>query len=83
MGLIDDILKALGILPSKRSRGRSTLPTPPDFSEVKESVEKVIEGLSELKEVPKSVIDRVVEADEDFREADRALRGTRLRKGKK
>ncbi|GAJ16493.1 unnamed protein product [marine sediment metagenome] len=42
-----------------------------------------MEGLSELKDVPQAVISRVVEADKDFREADRALRGTRLRGKKK
>jgi len=83
MGLAEDILKALGVLPSGKSKGGPPFPTPPDPSEVKKSVEKIVEGLSELKDVPQAVISKVVEADKDFREADRALRGTRLRKGKK
>ena len=83
MGLAEDIFKALGVLPSKKSRGGSPFPTPPDPSEVKKSVEKIVEGLSELKDVPQAVISRVVEADKDFREADRALRGARFRGKKK
>lgn len=83
MGLVDDILKALGILPSKKSRRGSAFPSPPDPSEIKEGLDKIVEGITELKEIPKSLMDRAVDAEEDFREADRTFRGTRFKTGKK
>ena len=82
MSLLEDVLKILGVLPTGKSRGGSIFPTPPDPGKIRENVEKIVEGLSELKEVPKTVIDKIVEADEDFRGADKSFRGTRL-KGKK
>ena len=63
----------------KRIRGPFGLSPPPSPGQIREIVEEVIEGISEIKEIPKALVDRVTEADADFRDADRALRGTRVR----
>lgn len=79
MGLLEDVLIGLGIIRLSKTRKRTgniNLP-PPD--EIKKKLEEVVEGLSGLKEAPKTIIDRLVEADSDFREADRALRGARFK----
>ena len=71
-------LRSLGLTGRHKKIG-GDLPLP-DLGEVKDTVEKAVEGLSGLKDVPKTIMDRVVEADQDFRGADKALRSTRLRK---
>ena len=85
MGFLNDILRTLGAAGSKKS-GVSPgigLPTLPNPDKVKEGVEGVIESITNLKDLPKTLIDRVVEADRDFKEADKALKSTRVRgKGK-
>ena len=58
------------------------LPLPPEPSEIRELAEKAIEGLSEIKTIPQEIVSILTEADRDFREADRSLRGVRLRKRK-
>ena len=85
MGILNDVLRTLGIAGSKKSKRSygAGPPTLPDPNEVKEGVEKVVESITNLKDLPKTLIDRVVEADEDFKEADKALRSTRVRGKKK
>lgn len=82
MGIINDLLRELG-LPrlggSKRGTKSSILPEP---KEIKEQVEKVVGDLNELKDLPKAIMDGAMEAEEDFREADKVFRGTRF-KGKR
>ncbi len=60
------------------------LPMLPDPNEIKEAAEALVQGVTGLKDVPKTLIDGVVEADQDFRSADRALRSARFggKKGK-
>ena len=79
MGLLNNILRELGLTKSRGTRRGTSGLTLPDPSEVKEKLEEAVEGLSGLKDVPKTLIDKLVEADEDFRGADRALRGARFR----
>ena len=82
MSILNDILGELGLTGTRRTK-RSKSPLP-DFREIKDQAEKVINNLNELKNLPKTLMDRTIEAEEDFREADKAFRGTRLRKsGKK
>jgi len=81
MGIIDSFLRGMGFPGSKKARKGSSIPSLPDLGEIKEQAEKIIDNLSEIKDLPKTLMDRAVEAEEDFREADRAFRGTRLRKG--
>jgi len=80
MSIIDDILKTIGLTGSKK--GRTILPSLPNPSEIKEGLEKVVEGITEAKGIPKELMKRVKEADEDFRDIDKSLRGTKVR-GKK
>jgi len=84
MGFLNDILRTLGVSGAKRSRrGSATgLPTFPDPSEIKEGVETIVESITNLKDLPKSLIGKISEADEDFRNADKTFRSTRIR-GKK
>ena len=84
MGILNDILRGLGVAGSKKSRRSSGagLPTLPDPSEIKESVETIVESITNLKDLPKSLISKISEADSDFREADKTFRSTRV-KGKK
>lgn len=79
MSLLDDILRGLGVVGSRKARRRAGGPTLPDPNEIKEKLEEAVEGLSGLKDIPKTLMDRVVEANEDFQAADKALRGTRVR----
>ena len=83
MGILRDILKTLGVSSSKRSRSGLPFPEPPDPGEIKEIVEKVVEGISEIKTLPKALVNRATEAEEDFREADKSFRGARFGKKKK
>lgn len=79
MGIINDLLRTLGVVGSKKSRNIGVgLPALPNPGEIKEAAEAIAESLSNLKELPKTLIDRVVEADQDFRGADKALRSTRV-----
>jgi len=59
------------------------IPAPPDPEEAIEILQEVVNGVTDLKDVPKTILEKVVEADEDFRGADKAFRGTRIRKGKR
>ena len=63
-------------------RGPFGLPLPPDPGEIREVVEEVVGGIREAKEIPKNLMDHLVEAETDFKETDKALRGTRV-KGRK
>ena len=83
MGILSDILKTLGVSSSKKSRSGLPFPEPPDPEEIKEIIGKVVEGLSEIKTLPKELVDRATEAEGDFREANRAFRGARPGKRKK
>jgi len=86
MGIVDDFIRGLGLGGSKKSRkgqGPFGLPPLPSPSEIQEGIEQVIEGASKLKELPKSLADRAAEASEDFQTADQALRGSRVRTGRK
>lgn len=77
MSVIDDILRVIGLTGSKG--GKTILPPLPDPSEIKEGLERVVESLSEAKGIPKELMKRVKEADEDFRDVDKSLRGTKVR----
>lgn len=81
MGIMDNILREVGLSRTRRTKRRSGLHFPPSPGEIKEQAEKIMSGLSELKEVPKALMDKAVEAEEEFRSADKAFRGTRF-KGK-
>ena len=86
MSIINDLINSLGMGSSKKSRksqGPFGLPPLPDPSEIQAGVEQIIEGASKLKELPKALADRAAEASEDFQTADAALRGSRIRTGKK
>jgi len=85
MGFLNDVLRTLGVAGSRRSKRGSTasLPTLPDPNEVKETVEAIVESITNLKDLPKALISKITEADQDFREADKALRSTRIRGKKK
>ena len=85
MGILNDILRGLGVAGSKKSKRSSGagLPTLPDPGEIKESVETIVESITNLKDLPKSLIGKISEADQDFKEADQALRSTRVRGKKK
>lgn len=86
MSILEDLIKGLGLAGSKKSRrssGPLGLPPLPDPSEIQESVEKLVEGASMIKEIPRSLSERVTEASEDFQTADNALRGSRVRTGRK
>jgi len=85
MGFLNDVLRTLGVAGSRRSKGRSIagLPNLPDPNEVKETIGTIVESISNLKDLPKTLISEVTEADQDFREADKVLRSTRLRGKKK
>ena len=50
----------------------------PDLSEVKEKMEGLVEGVTNLKDLPKSLIERLTEADQDFKEADKIFRRSRI-----
>jgi len=82
VGILSDVLKALGVSSSKRSKSGLPFPEPPDPGEIKEIIEKAVEGISEIKTLPKALVDRATEAEGDFREADRAFRGVRSKKKK-
>ena len=83
MSILNNILREIGLPGFGRTRKKSKSVFPPDVNEIKEQAEKVVEGLRELKEIPKSVMERAVEAEQDFREADKTFRGTRFgKKGK-
>jgi len=81
VGILNDILRGLGVArPGRSKRGSGAgLPTLPDPSEIKESVETIVESITNLKDLPKSLIGKITEADRDFKEADQALRSTRVR----
>ena len=81
MGLLDGLLQDLGITSSRKKKAANNPPLP-NLGEIKEKLEEVVGGISDLKNVPKDLIGKLVEADEDFRGADKALRSTRLQ-GKK
>ena len=83
MGILGDILKTLGVSSSKKSRSGLPFPEPPDPGEIKEIVGKVVEGIGEIKTLPKELVDRATEAEGDFREADKAFRGARFGKKKR
>ena len=86
MSILDDVIRSLGLGGTKKSRrgqGPLGLPPLPDPSEIQGAVEQLIEGASKLKEVPKALADRAAEASEDFQTADEALRGSRIRTGRK
>ena len=55
------------------------LPLPPSPREVKEALDEVVEGVTGLKEIPKALLELIPEAEKDFKEADRALKGARFR----
>ena len=82
MSILDNILREMGleVKGSRRKSKSSLLPSP---GEIREHVEEIVSGLSELKDVPKAIMDRAVEAESDFRKADRTFRGTRLKRGGK
>jgi len=82
MSILESFLKDLGLQGFGKARRKSQAPLLPDLDEIKSKVEGVVDSLSQLKDVPKSVMDRAVEAEEDFREADKAFRGGRTQ-GKK
>ena len=54
------------------------LPDLPSPNDLREIAEGIVEGLSEIKEIPKTLVHHLTEADQDFREADKTLRSTRL-----
>ena len=66
----------------KRRASRGLLGMLPDPREIFGGIHGLVDKLSELKDVPKVLIDHVVEADKDFKEADKSLKGARIR-GKK
>ena len=57
-------------------------PEPPDFGTIKEVVDTAVEGLQEMRTAPKTILETLKDADGDFREANKALKGVRFRKGK-
>ena len=79
MGILDNILREVGLGGTRRTRRKSGFLSLPSPQELKEKAERIVGDLSELKDIPKALMDRLTEADEDFRDADRSLRGTRLR----
>ena len=85
MGILNDILKTLGVGGTRKSgvSPGAGLPTLPNPNEVKEGVETIVEAITNLKSLPKTLIDRITEVDQDFKEADKALRSTRIRGKKK
>lgn len=89
MGILDSILGQLGIKGPGGAKKKSTpqgplgLPGLPDPREVKDTVEKVMEGLSELKDLPQSLVKKAMEAEEDYRDADKAFRGSKFKAKKK
>ena len=76
---IKDVIK--GVTRVKRRKG-GDLPMDlpfPDPGEVKGVFERILGGVMDLKDLPKTLLRGVSEANEDFREADSALRSTRVR----
>ena len=63
----------------KTPRTIGGFPLPPGPGEIKEIVEQVVGGITEAKEIPKDLMEKIVEAEEDFRSTDRALRSTRVK----
>ena len=76
---IEDVIAEIKPRRKGRSQLPGDLPLPPDLGEVKGIFEKILGGVADLKDLPKTFLRGVTEADGDFREADRALRGTRVR----
>jgi len=89
MSIFDKIAKELGLpkpkLPPRIPRliggGDDEESGLPDPEVIKGVIEKAIEELRDAKEIPKDLIGRLKEADEDFRDADRAFRSGRVRRG--
>jgi len=75
---MDDLINEMK---TKKRKSSGNLPAPPDLSEVKEVLGKLLEGVTDLKEVPKTLLKGVTEASEDFRDADKGFRSTRIGKG--
>ena len=68
----------------KRSRkGPLGLNLPPPPGEILEVAEEIVEDLQALKTIPQALLGGLREADEDFKEADKSFRGTRLQVGKR
>jgi len=91
MSDIDDIVKELITSRPKgrgklKLRGPLDLPSLPDpgglkdsIDEIKKSVEQVVEGLTGLKDIPKTLLGGISEVESDFRKADKEFRGARIR----
>ena len=60
-------------------KGLPNIPLPPSPSKLKEVLQGVVEEISEVKEAPRVLLERVKEAEEDFRQADKAFRKVRPR----
>jgi len=56
------------------------LPELPDPESIKEAAGKITEIISEVKNVPKALVEHFTDADTDFRGAQKAFRGVRVRK---
>jgi len=59
------------------------LPGPPELpgpGEIKEVIEGVVEGLQEASDIPKTLMEHAVQADQDFRHTDKSLRSTKFRR---
>lgn len=60
--------------------GLPSLPDLPEPGKIKEIVEKLNETLGEVKEVPETVLNHFAGADENFRNAQKAFGGVRIKK---
>ena len=86
MGEIDDVIKKItGTGPQKRGLRPSglgsflDLPSLPDPSKIKDTLEQAVENITDLKDVPKTLLQGITEADLDFREASKAFRKARIK----
>lgn len=50
----------------------------PSIRDIRKVVTGVLEEVSEVKEVPKSMIDKLTEADDDFKAASKLFKSTKL-----
>jgi len=67
--------------------GLPSLPDPSGLKEsidgVKESIEQVVEGFTGLKDIPRTLLEGITEAEKDFRTADKEFRSTRIGRGRR
>lgn len=60
--------------------GGFRLPSP---REITDTVESIVSNLSQLREIPKTLVDHLTEADSEFRRADKLIRDTKFRRGRR